>query len=836
MPFDSNGDLFIGTDDQGGKPWSIWECTAACLSTGTPAPVLIFQEPAGNNSSTTVGQYYTGGLGVDPWGNLFFTDSYLLNQSNNASKSTMSDLYYLPTSSGAGFGGATTGYAATPTLLQTFTNVNPSGYDDELSGVAVTSTGTVYYSLANDGIFAIPNTQTGGPTIADQYAVTNHGAQELGLDASGNIYYVGYNSGAALGEILTANNITMPIAQLDGAGVSASATIVDNAFGCNKSATIAITSSDAQFSATAGTTCSSISVSSGNGTLLAPIPSTSSYSATLSFAATKAGAQKSTLTLSDTTNGGVGTATVNGFGNATPQTITFTAPTTTTYTFATGLTITLGATGGASNNPVTFSLDSSSTGAGTVTGNTLTVTQAGSIVIDANEVGGLVSGVYYNNATQVQLTLTINKATQAITFPSQKSPVTYAPGLTIPVTVTAGASSSPLVLTVDATSTGAGTFSGTTLTVTQAGIIVIDANQAADANYSAAAQVQQSIVVTQAPQTLTFTAPAGPFYFLPNGGLTITLTATPGITGNPVVFSVDQASTGAATIKGNVLTVWTQGNLLIDANEAGNADYLAAPQVQGTIAIQGPLPTQTITFNNPGTQVVGTTVTLSATASSGFVVSFSSSTTAVCTVSGTTATFVTAGNCTIVASQPGDNATFAAAAPVSQTFIVDPVGDTPSINLSFSLSSITLEPGTVGLTTMTVGSGDAFSGTVTFACSGLPSGYTCTFNPNPVTVVANQSATATLTISPSASAAKHDSRPFLPITAMAVALCFFGFRKRNRLQLLLLIAISLVGFGMLSGCGGSSTTTTTKATSSTVTVTGTSGKVSQSATLTLTVE
>jgi hypothetical protein len=60
---------------------------------------------------------------------------------------------------------------------------------------------------------------------------------------------------------------------------------------------------------------------------------------------------------------------------------------------------------------------------------------------------------------------------------------------------------------------------------------------------------------------------------------------------------------------------------------------------------------QTITFNNPGSQNFGTTPTLSATSDSGLTVSFTSSTTGVCTITAQGAmTFITAGTCTINAS------------------------------------------------------------------------------------------------------------------------------------------------------------------------------------------
>jgi len=80
---------------------------------------------------------------------------------------------------------------------------------------------------------------------------------------------------------------------------------------------------------------------------------------------------------------------------------------------------------------------------------------------------------------------------------------------------------------------------------------------------------------------------------------------------------------------------------------------------------------QSITFANPGAQTFGTTPTLSATASSGLTVTFTSATTGVCNItSGGTLNFVSVGTCTINADQTG-NAFFLAAAPVSQSFTVN---------------------------------------------------------------------------------------------------------------------------------------------------------------------
>ncbi|MGA9669080.1 MAG: glycoside hydrolase family 44 protein [Terracidiphilus sp.] len=262
------------------------------------------------------------------------------------------------------------------------------------------------------------------------------------------------------------------------------------------------------------------------------------------------------------------------------QTITFAQPTS-PVTYKSGLTIPLTATGGGSGNPVVFTLDASSTGTGTISGNTLTVTGAGNLVIDANQAGN----ASYSAAAQVQRTVVVTALTaQTITFAPPTSPVTYKSGLTIPLSATGGGSGNPVVFTLDSSSAGTGSISGSTLTVTGAGNLIIDANQTGNASYLAAPQVQRTVVVNAlTAQTITFTQPTSPLTY--KSSLTIPLVATGGGSGNPVVFTLDSSSTDTGTISGNTLTVTGVGNLVIDANQTGNASYSAAPQVQRTVVV-----------------------------------------------------------------------------------------------------------------------------------------------------------------------------------------------------------------------------------------------------------
>ena len=873
VAFDASGNLYMVSVPASPGVNAIYECAVACQIGGTAT--LVYSDTTGAVSQ----------IAFDPWGNLFFTDG-IYNDTAFASddKVTSSNLYELPYTAG-------TGFAATPVLLQTLTDASPGNYDNQLDGVAVTSTGTVYYADQNDGMFAIPNTKTGGPDTAHQYVVSALGAKGMELDANGNEWVVVYHSGGDnLGEALIGDLMT-PNAQYDGAPVNAAATVVDNALPCATAATLAIASSNLEFGGTAGTTCATISAS----TFSTPV-SASSYTATLTFTATKPNSQTANLTVTDTTNGGEGTATVTGFALTTPQALTFTAPTTTTFTFSPGETIAVKVTNGGSNNPVAFTVDSSSTGTGTfsattVTGTsssaTLTVTQAGSIVIDANELGGLASGTYYDAAPQVQLTLTINKSAEGITFTPPASPIVYSPGLTVNLSALGGGASTPVDFSVDASSTGGGSISTTTvtgntstatLTVTTAGTIVLDANQAADANYLAAPQVQVVLVVNQATQTITFTPVATPLHYIASCTpitlcATVSVQATGGATDNLVALSPDPSNAVIFTILSssvkNGITTATlalvpnqslnfPASLIIDGNQQGNANYAAASQAKITISVLGALPLQSITWANPGTQVGGASLTLTATASSGFPVTYTSSTSSVCTVTASSVTFAkvtSASACTITATQPGDNLTFAPATPLTQTFAVNPAGQSPSLNMSLSLSSLTIQPGTVGLTQITLTSVNNFAaGSIAFTCSGLPTGYSCTFNPNPVTVFRQNSTTGlplgttvttTLTITPPATAAvvRQDFRPLFPAT-LAVALCFLGFKKRNRLTMLVLLVVLFAGLGFVSGCGGTSSSSTTKPVTSTATITatpaaglaGASGSVTSSSTLTVTVE
>ena len=163
---------------------------------------------------------------------------------------------------------------------------------------------------------------------------------------------------------------------------------------------------------------------------------------------------------------------------------------------------------------------------------------------------------------------------------------------------------------------------------------------------------------TQLSQTITFAALANqPFGTSPS----LSATATSGL---PVSFG--SQTPAVCTVSGSSVTLVSVGQCTIQATQPGNVNYIAATPVnQSFQVIQG---SQVITFNSlPNLPFGAAPFMVSATVSSGLAVSFSATTPSVCTVTATTVTLVSIGQCTIQATQNG-NADWLPATPVNQSF------------------------------------------------------------------------------------------------------------------------------------------------------------------------
>ncbi len=286
---------------------------------------------------------------------------------------------------------------------------------------------------------------------------------------------------------------------------------------------------------------------------------------------------------------------------------------------------------------VTFS-SSNTNVIGISNGNTAVVAGAGTSTITASQAGN--ANYLAASTSQPQNVL---KAAQSITF-SPIPPKTYGnPPFTPSVSTTSG-----LAVTLTSSNTAVATISGSNIVIVGAGTSNITASQSGNANYLAATPALQPLTVNKADQTINFPTLPGVTYGATNQ---VTLGATSS-SGLPITYT--SSNPAVATVSGNTLTIVGAGTATITASQAGNSNYNPASASQPLTVNKG---NQTVTFNplSPVTYGTVTQFTLSASASTGLPITFSSSNTAVATISGNILNVVGAGTTTITASQAGNS-------------------------------------------------------------------------------------------------------------------------------------------------------------------------------------
>jgi hypothetical protein len=161
-------------------------------------------------------------------------------------------------------------------------------------------------------------------------------------------------------------------------------------------------------------------------------------------------------------------------------------------------------------------------------------------------------------------------------------------------------------------------------------------------------------------QSIAFSSPGD--QTLGEAPFNLTATATSGL---PVTFASNSLWT--CTVSGNTVTLLALGTCSITATQPGNSSWTAAVPVTQTFYV---LAFQTISFAPLNSQILGVDpIALSAAASSGLPVSFTSNTASVCTVSGSNVTAISVGVCSVTASQAG-GAGYSPAAAVTDSFSV----------------------------------------------------------------------------------------------------------------------------------------------------------------------
>ena len=466
----------------------------------------------------------------------------------------------------------------------------------------------------------------------------------------------------------------------------------------------------------------------------------------------------------------------------------------------------------------------------------------------------------YSSATST-VQLAVNQAAQAINFQAPTSPVNYGIAA-MTLIATGGASGNPVIFSIVS---GPGTLSGSTLTITGTGTLVIAANQAGNANYTAAPQVTQTIVVNNAAQTISFSTGSLAYASGVTFGTTpLTLTATSS-SGLAVSFSL---VSGPATLSGSTITVSGAGTVVIAANQPGNSDYAAAPQVTESIPVNKALPIAAIASSvNPVLFDNGITLTATITSGAGTpsgAVTFLDGSTALGTgtLSSGAATFTTSslavGTHTLTVAYGGDQ-NFLAATSSPVTELVEDF----SFNVSTSSTTITALPGGTAVFNFTATPSEAttFPANIVLSLSGSPQGATYSFSPTVLTAGAGATPVTLTIILPQTQARAADQHPgnqlatnhqnaprgtvagrMAPLALALILLPFAGrLRRTGRrmgriLSILMLAVLGIAAVAGISGCGSTSGFFAQQQQSYTVTITGTAGSLSHSTTVTLIVE
>jgi hypothetical protein len=226
-----------------------------------------------------------------------------------------------------------------------------------------------------------------------------------------------------------------------------------------------------------------------------------------------------------------------------------------------------------------------------------------------------------------------------------------------------------VTLSIDSSASSVCSISAGAVTFTAAGTCVIDANQLGDSYYSAAPQVQQFFAVDKGIQTITFTSTAPADAKVGGVPYTPTATATSGLA---VVLSIDASASTVCALSAGVVSFIAVGNCVIDANQAGNDNWLAAPPVQQSLPVaRGD---QTITFGpTPISPGVGGSYTPTATGGASgnpVIITIDASASAICSISGGIVSFNAIGTCAVDANQAGNSNWNSALA--QQSFTINP--------------------------------------------------------------------------------------------------------------------------------------------------------------------
>jgi Glycoside hydrolase family 44/Bacterial Ig-like domain (group 3) len=335
--------------------------------------------------------------------------------------------------------------------------------------------------------------------------------------------------------------------------------------------------------------------------------------------------------------------------------------------------------------------------------------------------------------------------------------------------------------------------------------------------YSAVMFVVQPAATSAATTTTTLSASATQINVGQSVTLNVTVAAAAGSAPSGTVTLLDGTtsigtvalSNGAAAI--NVTTL-AAGTHSITASYAGNAADGASASSALSIQVNaagGLQATTTTLAASAATAVSGQPITLTATvapASATGTITFLDGSTSVGSASLTSGkgmlalSTLTVGSHSLSAAYSGeaaDSASNSNGVTVTITAAQGPAPPSPDYGFTLSSGTLTIAKNTPGSLTLKVAPENGFSAALSFACSGLPTGWGCSFAPATVSGSAPQSTTMTVSTT---SSSKWVPAPTGLVLALASPLPLFwlglgGNSRRARWVFFFVFALALAGCG-----------------------------------------
>ena len=670
------------------------------------------------------------------------------------------------------------------TLTFTLTNSNSA---TSLTGIGFSNT------LPSGLVFATPANlmNTCGGTAASTGTTISLSAATLSAGASCNVTI--QIAGNSVGSHTDTTSTVTSTQTVPGAAGSATLTVTA------ATVTASVTAASRTYNGSASATITGCTLT---GVLAADTGNVSCSASGASFASSGAAngitVTASGISLSGSAAGNytLASTTATTSANITQAPLTVTASnTSTTYGTAPSVTPAYSAFAG-SDTPT--SLTTAPRCVSTVTGSTPVGGYTG-----ANTCAGAVDANY--SFTYVAGNATVTQGAQTIHFTAPSSPVVY--GVS-PIALSATATSGlPVTFSVIS---GPGTISGNTLTIIGVGSIVIAADQAGNQNYTRAAQVTQSVAAAQAALTVAANnatkiyGTANPAFSGSVSGaesgdtFTESFSTTATTNSNVGMYIIVPSAAGsnlgdyAETIQNGTLTVTQAGSAVALTSSTTNANLNA--NVTFTAAVTSATtgtPTGTVEFLD-GSTMLGT-----ATLNSTGVASY------------TTAN-LTAGSRTINAVYAGDQNFTGSSIALAQLVTA------PDYSLTANPTALTLKAGQTGEVTFTFTPVGGYTGTVNFACAGLPANASCSFAPTSLTADgSNRPQTSQLTITTegpnSGTVGSNESQGAGGVTAGSIFWlpglllgCFLLWQRKKlsaSTQRLLGVVVLVAAICWATGCG-----------------------------------